>query len=65
VRRLLEEQRTRTGLKYLLSEREAEFNHYGHGQGARRARDSRAQRAARNAAHQDQLRRDSRNAARI
>jgi DNA-binding NtrC family response regulator len=29
VRRLLEEQRTRTGLKYLLSEREAEFNHYG------------------------------------
>src|SRR5918996_5761695 len=29
VRRLLEEQRTRTGLRYLLSEREAEFNHYG------------------------------------
>jgi DNA-binding NtrC family response regulator len=29
VRRLLEEQRTRTGLRYLLSERDAEFNHYG------------------------------------
>jgi two-component system NtrC family response regulator len=28
VRRLLEEQRTRTGLRYLLSERDAEFNHY-------------------------------------
>src|SRR5919106_3982375 len=29
VRRLLEEQRTRTGLRYLISERDAEFNHYG------------------------------------
>jgi two-component system response regulator AtoC len=29
ARRLLEEQRTRTGLRYLLSERDAEFNHYG------------------------------------
>ena len=29
VRRLLEEQRTRTGLRYLLSERDAEFNNYG------------------------------------
>src|SRR5688572_29691333 len=29
TRRLLEEQRTRTGLRYLLSERDAEFNHYG------------------------------------
>ncbi len=29
VRRLVEEQRTRTGLQYLLSERDAEFNHYG------------------------------------
>jgi DNA-binding NtrC family response regulator len=29
VRRLIEEQRTRTGLRYLLSERDAEFNHYG------------------------------------
>jgi DNA-binding NtrC family response regulator len=29
VRRLLEEERTRTGLRYLLSERDAEFNHYG------------------------------------
>src|SRR5688500_3796003 len=29
VRRHLEEQRTRTGLRYLLSERDAEFNHYG------------------------------------
>jgi DNA-binding NtrC family response regulator len=29
VRRLLEEHRTRTGLRYLLSERDAEFNHYG------------------------------------
>ena len=29
VRRLLEDQRTRTGLRYLLSERDAEFNHYG------------------------------------
>jgi two-component system response regulator AtoC len=29
VRRLLEEQRTKTGLRYLLSERDAEFNHYG------------------------------------
>jgi len=29
VRLLLEEQRTRTGLRYLLSERDAEFNHYG------------------------------------
>jgi DNA-binding NtrC family response regulator len=29
VRRLLEEQRARTGLRYLLSERDAEFNHYG------------------------------------
>ncbi|MBA3269319.1 MAG: sigma-54-dependent Fis family transcriptional regulator [Acidobacteria bacterium] len=29
VRRLLEEQRTRTGLRYLLSERDADFNNYG------------------------------------
>jgi DNA-binding NtrC family response regulator len=29
VRRLLDEQRTRTGLRYLLSERDAEFNNYG------------------------------------
>jgi two-component system response regulator AtoC len=29
VRRLLEDQRTRTGLRYLLSERDAEFNNYG------------------------------------
>jgi two-component system, NtrC family, response regulator AtoC len=29
VRRLLEEQRTRTGLRYLISERDAEFNNYG------------------------------------
>jgi DNA-binding NtrC family response regulator len=29
VRRLLDEQRTRTGLRYLLSEREAEFHNYG------------------------------------
>jgi DNA-binding NtrC family response regulator len=29
VRRLLDEERTRTGLQYLLSERDAEFNHYG------------------------------------
>ena len=29
VRRLLEEQRTRTRLRYLLSERDAEFNNYG------------------------------------
>ena len=29
VRRLLDEQRTRTGLRYLLSERDADFNNYG------------------------------------
>jgi two-component system, NtrC family, response regulator AtoC len=29
VRRLLEEQRTRTGLRYLISERDAEYNNYG------------------------------------
>src|SRR5687768_18309434 len=29
ARRALEDQRARTGLRYLLSEREAEFNHYG------------------------------------
>jgi DNA-binding NtrC family response regulator len=29
VRRLLDEQRTRTGLRYLLSERDDEYNHYG------------------------------------
>ena len=29
VRRLLEDQRARTGLRYLLSERDAEFNNYG------------------------------------
>jgi DNA-binding NtrC family response regulator len=29
VRRVLEDQRARTGLRYLLNEREAEFNHYG------------------------------------
>ncbi len=29
VRRALEDQRARTGLRYLLSEREAEFHHYG------------------------------------
>jgi DNA-binding NtrC family response regulator len=29
VRRLLDEERTRTGLRYLLSERDADFNHYG------------------------------------
>jgi DNA-binding NtrC family response regulator len=29
VRRALEDQRARTGLRYLLSERDAEFNHYG------------------------------------
>jgi two-component system, NtrC family, response regulator AtoC len=29
VRRALEDQRTRTGLRYLLSERDAEFHHYG------------------------------------
>src|SRR5688572_30364296 len=29
MRRLLEEDRTRTRLRYLLSERDAEFNHYG------------------------------------
>jgi DNA-binding NtrC family response regulator len=29
VRRLIDEQRTRTGLRYLLSERDAEFNNYG------------------------------------
>ena len=29
ARRALEDQRARTGLRYLLSERDAEFNHYG------------------------------------
>jgi DNA-binding NtrC family response regulator len=29
TRRALEDQRARTGLRYLLSERDAEFNHYG------------------------------------
>lgn len=29
VRRALEDQRTRTGLRYLLSERDADFHHYG------------------------------------
>ena len=46
-------------------EHRADHGRDRHGQGARRARDPRAQRAARHAAHQGELRGDSRDAARI
>ena len=97
VRRALDHQRLRTEHRYLLSERDEQFDHYGiigrsrvdggrdparrargrdqehrahhrrngHRQGTGRARHPRPQRAARHAAHQGELRGDSRNAARV
>ena len=97
ARRAVKSQRLQTERQYLISERDAEFNHYGivgrsramqdviaarragradqehrahhrrdrHGQGDGGAADPPSQRAARDAAHQGQLRGDPGDAARI